>query len=91
MDERLKIAKDFVASRMGEALHGNPTPGGKMTGNIGTEATTWTPEQHREIIQALTEYEVEQIKAEAFRKWLGESERDAAVRDTNHVLELKSR
>lgn len=49
-----------------------------------------TADEHRAIIAAITPAEADLIQAE-YRAWHGESERDAAVRDTNAVLELQSR
>jgi hypothetical protein len=49
-----------------------------------------TPEEHREWCRTVTQAELDHMDEE-YRRWAGESERDAAVRDTNHVLELQSR
>lgn len=46
--------------------------------------------EHRQWIASLSHAEIQHIKDE-YREWRGESEHDAAVRDTNHVLELQSR
>jgi hypothetical protein len=49
-----------------------------------------TAAEHREWLKYVTQAEIDHMH-EAYRRWAGESERDAAVRDTNHVVELQSR
>lgn len=48
------------------------------------------PEQHRAWLRSLSQTEIDHMHDE-YRELVGESERDAAVRDTNHVVELQSR
>jgi hypothetical protein len=49
-----------------------------------------TAAEHRELISSLSQAAIDHIHEE-YREWRGESEHAAAVRDTNHVLELQSR
>ena len=49
-----------------------------------------TPEEHRAWEKSVTQAEIDHMDEE-YRRWAGESERDAAVRDTNHVVALQSR
>jgi hypothetical protein len=48
-----------------------------------------TPQEHREWLASLTPQHW-QHALEEYRQWAGESERDAAVRDTNHVVSLQT-
>jgi hypothetical protein len=49
-----------------------------------------TAKEHREWLSQLSQAEINHMHDE-YRRTFGESERDAAVRDTNHVLEAQSR
>jgi hypothetical protein len=49
-----------------------------------------TPQEHNAWLRSLSQAEIDHMHQE-YRRTFGESERDAAVRDTNHVLELQTR
>lgn len=49
-----------------------------------------TAQEHREWVAAMTQSEIDHVHEE-WREWRGESERDAAVRDTSAVVENQSR
>lgn len=49
-----------------------------------------TPQEHREWLESLTQVEIDHMQEE-YRRNFGESERDAAVRDTSHVIQLQVR
>lgn len=49
-----------------------------------------TPQEHRDWLAGMTPAMWDHMEQE-YRSWAGESERDAAVRDTNHVVEIQSR
>lgn len=49
-----------------------------------------TPQEHREWLEGLTQAEIDHMHEE-YRRNFGESERDAAVRDTSAIIEAQSR
>lgn len=49
-----------------------------------------TAQEHRQWLAQLTQAEIDHMHEE-YRNRFGESERNAAVRDTNAVLEIQSR
>jgi hypothetical protein len=53
------------------------------------ERRVMTPKEHAEWLASLSPAAIDHAYAE-YREWAGESERDAAVRDTNAVLERRS-
>lgn len=49
-----------------------------------------TAQEYREWASHVSQAEIDWMNEE-YRRQFGESERDAAVRDTNHVVEIASR
>lgn len=56
---------------------------------LGNGGSKMTPEQHRDWVKSLSQAQIDHAWDE-YRARVGESEREAAIRDTNHVLELQS-